>query len=103
MLNGIQEKWLNKNGDMNIKIRKYPDASLADILDHIKPSFRKEPDQNLNHAGANDHNDLNNVKRIVKIVKEICKDNKLCFSSLTYRTELKMKGNKDKHTSGKLL
>ena len=87
MLNVLQEKRLNKNADINIKIRKYPGASLTDILDHIKPSLRKEPDQIENHAGTNDqtndHNDLNNVKKITKIVRETCKNTKLCFSSLT--------------------
>ena len=52
MLNGIQEKGLNKNIDINIKIRKYPGASSTDILDHIKPSLRKEPDQIVIHAGT---------------------------------------------------
>ena len=53
MLNGVQEKGLNKNADINIKIRKYPGASSTDILDHIRPSFRKKPDQIITHAGTN--------------------------------------------------
>ena len=44
MLNDVQEKGLNENTDINIKIRKYPDPSSTDILDHIRPSLRKEPD-----------------------------------------------------------
>ena len=32
MLNGVQEKGLNKNADTNIKIRKYLCASSTDIL-----------------------------------------------------------------------
>ena len=36
---------LNRNADINIKIRKYPGESSNDILDYIKPSLRKEPDQ----------------------------------------------------------
>ena len=68
MLDGIQEKGLNKNRDINIKIRKYPGASSTDILDHIKPSLRKEPDQIVIHAGTNDlkndDNYLNNVKKL---------------------------------------
>ena len=93
MLNGIQEKGLNKNADINIKIRKYPGASSTDILDHIRPSLRKEPDQIIIHAGTNDltndHNYLNNVKKIVKMVRETCKNTKLCFSSLICRTDRK--------------
>ena len=52
MLNGIKEKGLNKNADINIKIRKCPGASSTDILNHIKPSLRKEPDQIVIHAGT---------------------------------------------------
>ena len=50
MLNSVQEKGLN--ADINIKIRKYPGASSTDMLDHIRPSSRKEPDQIIIHAVA---------------------------------------------------
>ena len=84
---------MNKDADINIKIRKYPGGSSIDILDHIKPSLRKEPDQIVVHAGTNDvtndHNYLNNVKKIAKMVRETCKNTKLCFSSLICRTDLK--------------
>ena len=70
MLNGVQEKGLNKNADINIKIRKYLGASSNDILDHIRPSLRKEPDQIIIHEGTNnltnDHNYLNNEKKNCK-------------------------------------
>ena len=103
MLNGIQEKGLNKNADINIKIRKYPGASSTDILDHIRPSLRKEPDQIIIHAGTNDltsdHNYLNNVKKIVKMVRETCKNTKLCFSSLICRNDLKDIDEKVKKTN----
>ena len=76
---------MNKNAEINIKIRKYPGASSTDMLDHIRPSLRKEPDQIIIHAGTNDitndHNYLN-VEKIVKMVRETCKSTKLCFSSL---------------------
>ena len=92
ILNGIEEKRLNKNVNITIKIRKYPGASSTDILDHIKPILRIEPDQILIHAGTNDltndHNYLNNVKKIVKMVRETCKNTELCFSSLICRSNL---------------
>ena len=90
----LKEKELNKNADINIKIRKYPGASSTDILNYIKPSLRKKPDQIVIHPGTNDltnnHNYLNDVHKIVKmVVKETCKNTKLCFSSLICRTDLK--------------
>ena len=76
MLNCIQGKGLNKNTDINFKIRKCPGASSINILDRIKPSLRKEPDQILIHAGTNDltndDNYLNKLKKIVKVVRETC-------------------------------
>ena len=103
MLNDVQEKELNKNTDINIKIRKYPGASSTDMLDHIRPSLRKEPDQIIIHAGTNDltndHNYLNNVKKIVKMVRETCKNTKLCFSSLICRNDLKDIDEKVKKTN----
>ena len=100
MLNGVQEKGLNKNAALNIEIRKYLYASSTDILGHIRSSLRIEPDQIIIHAGindlTNDHNYLNNVKKIVKMVRETCKNTKLCFSSLICRTDLKDIDEKEK-------
>ena len=48
MLNGIQEKGLNENTGINIKIRKYPGASSTDILDPIKAKFKKRTRSNRN-------------------------------------------------------
>ena len=83
MLNGVQEKELNKNADLNTKIRKYPGASLRDILDHIRPSLRKELDQIIIHARTNhikgDHNDLNDAKKVVKMIGETCKKHQTLF------------------------
>ena len=85
---------LNKNADINIKIRKYPGASSTAILDHIKPSLRKEPDQIVIHAGTNNltnnHIYLNNVKKIAKMVRETCKNAKLCFPLLICWTDEKV-------------
>ena len=45
MVNGIQEKGLNKNANINIKIGKYPGLSSTEILDYIKSSLRIKPDR----------------------------------------------------------
>ena len=93
MLNGIHERGMNKDENIKVKIRKYPGASSIDILDHIKPSLRKAPEQIIIHAGTNDisnnTNYLKNVKKIVKLVKETCKDTKLSFSSVICCTDVK--------------
>ena len=72
MLHGVQEKRLNKNTDIIIKIRKYPGASTTNVLDHIKPNLRKEPDQIVIHAGIHDPtNDHNYLKLVSAIFKQI--------------------------------
>ena len=72
---------MNKDKNIKVKIKKYPGASSIDILDYIKPSLRKAPEQIIIHAGTNDTsnntNYLKNVKKIVKLVKETCKDKNL--------------------------
>ena len=93
MLNGFHERGMNKDENIKLKIRKYPGASSIDILDHIKPSLRKAPEQIIIHAGmsdiSNNTNYLKNVKKIVKLVKKNCKDTKLSFSSLICPTDIK--------------
>ena len=84
---------MNKDENIKVKIRKYPGAYSIDILDHIKPSLRKAPEQITIHAGTNDisnnTNYLKNVKKIVKLAKENCKDTKLSFSSVICRSDVK--------------
>ena len=93
MLNRIHERGMNKDGNIKVKIRKCPGASSIDILDHIKPSLRKAPEETIIHAGTNDisnnTNYLKNVKKIVRLVKENCKDTKLSFFSVICRTNIK--------------
>ena len=93
MLNGIHERGMNKDKNIKVKIQEYPGASSIDILDHIKPSLWKAPEQMIIHAGtngiSNNTNYLKNVKKIVKMVKETCKDTKLSYSSVICRTNVK--------------
>ena len=70
MLNGIHERGTNKDENIKAKIRKYPGASSIDILDHIKPSLRKAPEQIIIHAGTND------ISNYLKNVKKNCKTGK---------------------------
>ena len=67
MLNGIQEKRMNKDENIKVKSRKYPGASSIDFLDHIKPSLRNAPEQIIIHAGTNDiSNNTNYLKNVTK-------------------------------------
>ena len=93
MLNSIHERGMNKYENIKVKVQKYPATSSIDILDHIKPSLLKAPEQIIIHACTNDISNntsfLKNVKKIVKFVKETCKDTKHSFSLVICRTNIK--------------
>ena len=62
---------MNKANLFHIKVQKYPAASSVDLIDYLKPSLRKAPDEIIIHAGTNDitsnANYLFNVKKDRKI------------------------------------
>ena len=93
MLKSIHERGMNMDENIKVNIWEYPGVSSVAILDHIKPNLRKAPEQIIIHAGPNDISNntsyLKNVKKIVKLVKETCKDIKLSFSSVTCCTDIK--------------
>ena len=65
VLNRIHERGMNKDENIEVKFRKYPGASSVDILDHIKPSLRKAPEQIIIHAGMNAiSNNINYLKNV---------------------------------------
>ena len=67
-MNSIHERDMNKDENIKVKIRKYPGAFSLDILDHIKPSLRKAPEQIIIHAGTNDiSNNTNYLKNVKKL------------------------------------
>ena len=51
-------------------MRKYPGASMIDILDHIRLSLWKAPEQIIIHDGTNE-NDISNNTNYLKNVKKI--------------------------------
>ena len=55
-----------------MKIRPHPGATIIDMIDYIKPKLHHKPDIIILHCGANDvTNDVNTVKKGMKLVKEI--------------------------------
>ena len=59
-----------------IKMRPHPGATTIDICDYIKPELRQKLDVVIVHCGTNDiPNNINTVKKIKKLVKEIEENN----------------------------
>ena len=53
-------------------MRPHLGATTADMIDYIKPELRHKPDIVILHSRTNDvTNDVNTVKKIQKLVKEI--------------------------------
>ena len=70
MLKNITGSGLSK--DHTVKIRPHPGATTVDMIDYIKPELRHKPDIVILHCGTNDiTNDVNTVKKMKKLVKEI--------------------------------
>ena len=59
-----------------VKKRPHPGATTIDICNYIKPELRQKPDIVIVHCGTNDiPNNINTVKKIKKLVKEIEENN----------------------------
>ena len=58
--------------DHAIKIRPHPGATSVDMINYIKPELRHKPDIIFLHYRKNDiTNDMDTIKNIKKLVKEI--------------------------------
>ena len=73
MVNSIEERRMNKTNQFHIKACRYPGAYPIDIIDNLKASLRKAPDEIMIHAGTNpitnNVNYLTNVKKILKLAR----------------------------------
>ena len=70
MLKNITGSGISRNHA--VKIRLHPGATTADMIDYIKPEVRHKPDIIILHCEANDiRNDVNTVKKMRKLIKEI--------------------------------
>ena len=55
-----------------VKMKPHPGATTVDICDYIKPELRRKPNVIIIYCGTNDiENEINTVKKIKKLVKEI--------------------------------
>ena len=55
-----------------MKIKSHPGVSNINMCDYIKPELRHQPDAIILHCGTNDmSNDINTLKKLKNILKEI--------------------------------
>ena len=84
---GINEKGLSK--DNCVKVKHFPGETTETILEEVEEVVKNKPDTFTAYAGNNDlrkmKNVLNNVKKIIKLVKKFSLQTKLVFSSRIVR------------------
>ena len=77
----------------DVKIKTHSGATTEDIVDHIQPVLRKNPDLIIIHSGTNDlTNDvatIKHVERIIQMVKKKSPKTKIAFSSIINRKDKK--------------
>ena len=91
LLNGINEKGLSK--DKHAKIKKFLGGTTETISGEVEELVKNKLDTLIVQAGTNDlmngKNVLNNVKKVIKLVKRFSPQTKLGFSSLIIRKNKK--------------
>ena len=92
MLNALDEKRMSSNS-MSVKVRNHPGATSLDVIDHLRPTIRQNPDVIVIHAGTNDItkniNYLKNVKLMVKEIRQKSEKTQIVFSTLFRRFDIK--------------
>ena len=77
----------------SVNIRLHPGASTENLIDHIKPATRKNPDIVVIHTGTNDlRNNCNIVKKAKKLISAVNEGDKdkfieIAFSSIINRED----------------
>ena len=69
-----------------VKMRPHLGATTVVICDYIKPELRHKPDVIIIHCATNDiENEINTVKKIKKLVKEIDEYDSRIHLKLSYQ------------------
>ena len=89
ILNGIDELGLQRNH--NVRVRAHPGATSRDIVDHIKPAARKQPDFIIIQAGTNDLTNgvdtIQNLKLAMEEAKNESPNTDFALSTITKRKD----------------
>ena len=70
MLSGLNAKGLIKNKTDKVKVYTHSGATTDDLIDHINPILRKDPDVIIVHGGTNDiTNNVNTIENTEKLIQ----------------------------------
>ena len=89
LLHGIHERGLTKKH--NVKVKAHGGAMTRDMIDHIKPVLRRQPDTIIVHCGTNDLttnvNTIEQMEEILKVAKHESGNTKIVISSVVTRAD----------------
>ena len=91
ILNGLIEENLSKQH--NVRIRKFPGATVDDLNYHVHPILRKKPKHIIIHIGTNDatHSTsreiLDKLLKLKTLIKETLPETEVIFSTPTIRSD----------------
>ena len=89
ILNGLDELGLQRNH--NVRVRAHFGATSRDIVDHIKPAARKQPDCIIIHVGTNDLTNgvdtIQNLKLAMEEAKKESPNTDFALSTITIRKD----------------
>ena len=91
ILNGLIEENISKQ--YNVRIRKFPGATVDDLNYHVHPILRKKPKHIIIHIGTNDatHSTsreiLDKLLKLKTLIKEALPETDVTFSTTTIRSD----------------
>ena len=89
MVKGLNEKGLSKVD--NVRVYAHSGATTYDLLDHINPIVRKQPDEIILHGGTNDItknvDTIANTEKLIQLVKKKSPKTKLVISKIIIRKD----------------
>lgn len=95
IIGGVNKKGMQNIRNKDVKVKCHPGATTDDLIDHLNPVLRKNPDIIIIHGGTNDLCDeVDTVKNLADIASKIRKDHpktKLVISNITMRRDKQLK------------
>ena len=91
ILNGLIEENLSKQH--NVRIRKFPGATVDDLNYHVHPILRKKPNYIIIHIGTNNATHsifreiLDKLLKLKTLIKETLPETEVTFSAPTIRSD----------------
>ena len=91
LLYGVDEQRLNNK--YNVKVRRFPGATISDMFDYLKPLFKIKPETVIIHIGTNDSTKsssrelLDKMLELKSFISSNLPTSKVIFSSPVLRTD----------------